>query len=166
MYAYLCVYNTYTSMQFWTVLHCTVEIWLDLRSSSTQYYHKFFLNVILVAGLIVHWSECFIICLTVLLWWYFSVAKGCLTLCDPMDCIPPGSSVLRYLPEFAHIHIHLVSDANHLILYCPLLFFPSIFPSIRKWQPTSVFLPQEPHEQHFPTGRQIFTYHQRCFSPS
>ena len=24
----------------------------------------------------------------------YLVAQSCLTLCDPMDCIPPGSSVL------------------------------------------------------------------------
>ena len=35
-----------------------------------------------------------------------SVPKLCLTLCDPMDCSKPGSSVLHYLPEFAQIHVH------------------------------------------------------------
>ena len=40
-----------------------------------------------------------------------SVAKSCLTLCDPMDCSTPGSSVLNYYPEFAQIHVHWVSDA-------------------------------------------------------
>ena len=40
-----------------------------------------------------------------------SVAQLCPTLCDPMDCSMPGSSVLPCLPEFAQIHIHLVSDA-------------------------------------------------------
>ena len=39
------------------------------------------------------------------------VTKSCPTLCDPMDCSMPGSSVLPCLPEFAQIHIHLVSDA-------------------------------------------------------
>ena len=40
--------------------------------------------------------------------------------------------VLHYLPEFAQIHVHWADDAyNHLILCCPLLFLPSIFPSIR-----------------------------------
>ena len=33
----------------------------------------------------------------------FSVAKLCLTLCDPMHCSRPGSSVLHYLPKFAQI---------------------------------------------------------------
>ena len=31
--------------------------------------------------------------------------------CDPMDCSMPGSSVLYYLPEFAQIHVHQVTDA-------------------------------------------------------
>ena len=42
-------------------------------------------------------------------WWLVrchSVAKSCPTLCDPMDCRTPGSSVLHYLLEFAHIHVH------------------------------------------------------------
>ena len=39
-----------------------------------------------------------------------SVIKSCATLCDPMDCSIPGSSVFHYLLEFAQIHIHWVSD--------------------------------------------------------
>ena len=31
----------------------------------------------------------------------FSVAKSCLTLCNPMDCSTPFFPVLHYLPEFA-----------------------------------------------------------------
>jgi len=62
---------------------------------------------------------------------YCSVAKSCLTL-DPMDCNTPGSSVLHYQFEFAHIHVHWVSDAiqpSHPLL--PLLLLSSVFPSIR-----------------------------------
>ena len=47
-----------------------------------------------------------------------------------MDCSTPGSSVLRYIPEFAQIHVHWVSDALSLILCHPLLLLPSIFFSI------------------------------------
>ena len=36
------------------------------------------------------------------------VTKSCLTLCDPMVCSIPLSSVLHYLLEFAQIHIHWV----------------------------------------------------------
>ena len=34
-----------------------------------------------------------------------SVAKSCLTLCDPMDCNTPGFPVLHHLPEFAQTHV-------------------------------------------------------------
>ena len=55
----------------------------------------------------------------------------CPTLCDPMDCKVPGFPVPYYLPEFTQAHVHWVGVAtNHLILYWPLLFLPSIFPSI------------------------------------
>ena len=40
-------------------------------------------------------------------------------LCDPIDCSTPGFPVLHYLPEFAQIHIHWVSDAiqpSHTLL--------------------------------------------------
>ena len=40
-----------------------------------------------------------------------SVAQSYPTLCDPMDCSTPGSSVLYYLPEFAQTHVLWVSDA-------------------------------------------------------
>ena len=40
-----------------------------------------------------------------------SKTKLCPTLCDPMDCSTPGSSVLHSLPKFAQSHVHWVSDA-------------------------------------------------------
>ena len=40
-----------------------------------------------------------------------SVTKSYLTLCNPMDCSTLGFPVLHYLPEFAQIHVHRVSDA-------------------------------------------------------
>ena len=52
------------------------------------------------------------------------VAQLCLTLCDPMDCSMPGFPVLHYLLES-------MMPSNRLILCCPLLLLPSIFPSIR-----------------------------------
>ena len=36
---------------------------------------------------------------------------NCVQLCDPADCSTPDSSVLRCVPEFAQIHLHLVGDA-------------------------------------------------------
>ena len=35
----------------------------------------------------------------------FSVAKSCLTLCDPIYCNMSGFPVLHYLLEFAQIHV-------------------------------------------------------------
>ena len=34
-----------------------------------------------------------------------------MSVCDPMDCNLPVFPVLHYLPEFARIHIHWISDA-------------------------------------------------------
>ena len=65
---------------------------------------------------------------------FSSVAQLCLTLCDPTDCSTPGFSVLHYLQEFAQTHVHWVS----LMLCCPLLLLPSIFPSIRVFSSESV----------------------------
>ena len=41
-----------------------------------------------------------------------SVAKLCLTLCDPMDCSMPSFSVLHYLLEFAQLHVCWIGDAT------------------------------------------------------
>ena len=60
-----------------------------------------------------------------------SVAKSCPTLCDPIDCNMPGLPVLYYLLEFAQVHsIESVMPPNRLLLSHPLLFLPSIFPSM------------------------------------
>ena len=50
------------------------------------------------------------LCLSVCCW-YCSVAKSCLTLCNPMDCITPDFPALHYLQEFAQTHVHWVGDA-------------------------------------------------------
>ena len=58
------------------------------------------------------------------------IAQSCLT--QLMDCSTPGFPVLQYLLEFAQTLVHWVDDTiNHLILCCPLLLLPSVFPSIR-----------------------------------
>ena len=49
-----------------------------------------------------------------------------------MDCSVPGLPVHHQLPEFTQtMSIELVMPSNHLILCCPLLLLPSIFPSIK-----------------------------------
>ena len=42
---------------------------------------------------------------------YCSVAKSCLSLCDPMDSSTPGFLVLHHLLELAQMHVHWVGDA-------------------------------------------------------
>ena len=55
-----------------------------------------------------------------------------------MDCRMLGLSVPQYLPEFAQVCVHWISDATqHLILWHPLLLH-SVFPSIRVFSNESV----------------------------
>ena len=71
---------------------------------------------------------------------FSSVAQSCLTLCNPMDCSMPGFSVHYQLLELALklMSIESVIPSNHLIHHCPLLFLPSIIPSIRVFSIESV----------------------------
>ena len=64
---------------------------------------------------------------------YCSVPKSCPTLCGPMGCSTPGSSVLHCFSQslLKFMSTELVMLFNHLILCCPLLLLSSIFPSIR-----------------------------------
>ena len=56
-----------------------------------------------------------------------------------MDCSTPGFPVHHYHLELAQTCVHRVGDAaNHLVLCCPLLFLPSIFPSIRVFSNESI----------------------------
>ena len=69
------------------------------------------------------------------LWLYIqfsSVIQSCPTLCNTMNCSMPGYPVhhqLRGPPK--PISMKSVMSSNHLILCCPLLLLPSVFPSIR-----------------------------------
>ena len=61
-----------------------------------------------------------------------SIAKLCMTLCDPMDYSIPGFAILTTswsLLRFMSIESGMLS--NYLILCCPLLLLPSIFPNFR-----------------------------------
>ena len=59
-----------------------------------------------------------------------AVSQSCLTLGDPTDCSTPGFPIFHYLPESDQTH-ESVMPSNHLILCCPRLLLPSIFPSTR-----------------------------------
>ena len=57
---------------------------------------------------------------------------GRVRLCDTMDCSTSGSlSITNSWSLPKRMSIESVMPSNHLILCCPLLPLPSIFPSIR-----------------------------------
>ena len=69
----------------------------------------------------------------------FSSVQSHLTLCNPMDCSMPGFPVHHQLPELLKLmSIESVMPSNQLILCCPLLLLPSVFPSIKVFSNESV----------------------------
>ena len=78
-----------------------------------------------------------------------SVTKLCLTICKPLDCNMPALPVITITLSSSWtllklMSIELVMPCNHLILCCPLLLLPSIFPSIRVFSNESVLLVRWP----------------------
>ena len=69
---------------------------------------------------------------------FSSVTQSCLTLCNTIDFSMPGLPVRHQLPEFTQTHESVI-PSNHLILCCPLLFLPSVFPRIRVFSIESMF---------------------------
>ena len=68
-----------------------------------------------------------------------SVTQLCPTLCDPMDCSTQASLSITNSQNLLKLRsIESVMPSNHLILCCPLLLLPSIFPSIRVFSNESV----------------------------
>ena len=63
-----------------------------------------------------------------ILYQFISVTQLCPTFCDPMNHSTPGLPVHHQLKPMSIVSVML---SNHLILCRPLLFLPSIFPSIR-----------------------------------
>ena len=70
-----------------------------------------------------------------------SVAKLCLTLCNPVICSMPGFPVLHYLQSLLKLmSIESVIPSNHLILCHPLLLPLLILPTIKVFSNESVLL--------------------------
>ena len=62
---------------------------------------------------------------------FSSVNHLCLTLCDPTNCSTPCFlSITNSQSLLKLMSIESVMSSNHIILCHPLLFLPSIFPSI------------------------------------
>ena len=67
-----------------------------------------------------------------------------------MDCSTPGLPAHHQLPTLLKLmSIELVMPSNHLILCCPLLLLPSIFPSIRVFSNESVLHVRWPNYRSF-----------------
>ena len=68
---------------------------------------------------------------------FSSVTQSCLTLCDAMNCMPPGLPVHHQIPEFTQTHVHQVSDAiqpsHPLSSHSPPDPNPSQHPSLFRW---------------------------------
>ena len=62
---------------------------------------------------------------------FSSVTQSWLTLFNPMDCSTSGLPVHHQVPEPTQTHVHHRWCHHHLILCCPHLLPPAIFPSIR-----------------------------------
>ena len=70
---------------------------------------------------------------------FSSVAQSYPALWDPMDCTTPGLPVHTSSWSLLKLmSIESVMPSNHLILCCPLLLLPSIFPSNRVFSKESV----------------------------
>ena len=83
---------------------------------------------------------------------------SCLILCNFMDYSMPGFLVDPQLPELTQTHVHQFSDAiQPLILYCPRLLLPSVFPGIRFFSNKSVLHNRRPVLE-FQLQRQSFQW--------
>ena len=61
-----------------------------------------------------------------------SIAKSCLTLCDPLNCSTPDFLFFTISQSlFKLVCIESVMPSNHLIVHPPLFLLSSIFPIIR-----------------------------------
>ena len=71
---------------------------------------------------------------------FSSVAQSCLTLCNTITTAWQASLSItssQSLPKL--MSIELVMPSNHLILCCPLLLLPSIFPASESFQMSQLF---------------------------
>ena len=81
------------------------------------------------------------------------VTQSCQTLCDPVDCSTPGFlSITNSRSLLKLMFIEVVMSSNHLILCHPLLFLPSMFPSIRIFSKESVLRIRWPKYWSFSLG--------------
>ena len=69
-----------------------------------------------------------------------SVQFSLSVMSDTMNCSMPGLPVCHQLLEFTQTHVHWVMmPSNPLILCCPLLLLPSIFPASGSFPKSQLF---------------------------
>ena len=108
------------------ILPCSQAINLEFTKTIIIYYNYF---------------SCFPLEILKNLFWvqFSSVAQTCLTLCHPMDCsIPASLSITNTRSLLSLMSIESMMPSSHLILCCPCLHLPSIFPSNRVFSNESV----------------------------
>ena len=79
---------------------------------------------------------------SVLCVWHFccSFAKSCLTVCNPMECSTPGSSVLTISWSLLKLtSIELVMPSNYLIICSPFSFCLQSFPASGSFPMSQLF---------------------------
>ena len=115
------------SLHSWCFLHCLPSNWTRLLLFLQRYpvarMKSTHLNSFLPQNKLLVYPKHVCCC---------SIAKSCLILCDPMDCMLQASlsfTISWSLLKLTFTELMLVS--NHLIFCHPLLFLPSISPSIR-----------------------------------
>ena len=82
-----------------------------------------------------------------------------------MDCSKPGLPVHHQILELTQIHVHPVGHPfNPLILCCPLLLLPSIFPSIRIFSNESALRVRWPKDWSFSFNISSSNEHQGLIS--
>ena len=88
-----------------------------------------------------------------------------MTLCDPMDCSMPGFPVHHQLPSLLKLMaIKSVMPYNLLILCCPPLLLPSIFPNIRVFSSESVLHIRRPKYWSFSFSISPYSEYSRLIS--
>ena len=94
-----------------------------------------------------------------------SGAQLCPTLCDLMDCSTPGLPVHHHpRSSLKLMSIESVMPSNRLILCCPLLLLPSVFPSIRVFSSESVLPIRWPKDWSFSFNISPSNKHSRLIS--
>ena len=88
-----------------------------------------------------------------------SVIQSCLTLCKPWTAACLGSLSFTISSSlFKLMSIELVMQSNHLFLCHPLLFLPSIFPSIRDFSNELALCIRWPKDWSFTFQHQSFQW--------